>query len=264
MLRMISIKNIHYSIGKINIIKDISLAILPGEFTMILGTNGSGKSTLLKLFSSALNPTSGEIFYNDENLSLIKNVTIAKRRAVLSQRTDIHFPITAKEIVMMGRYPHFNFSPNKNDEDIVQEVMQLMDVEKFAERNYLTLSGGEKQRVQFARALAQIWNTDTETISYLFMDEPLTGLDIHYQLSFLKIATSLLHKNLILVAVMHDINLAMQYADKLIFLKDGTLAAMGKPNEIVNPTLIENVFNVQASFIDTLDKKNRVVVFEGK
>ena len=257
---MISIKNISYNVGKTAIIKNIAFNILPGEFTMILGKNGSGKSTLLKLISAAINPTSGDIFYENEKLSSLKTAEIAKRRAVLSQRTDVHFPITAKEIVMMGRYPHFNFSPNKIDEDIIHETMQLMDVEKFAERNYLTLSGGEKQRVQFARVLAQIWNISQDDVSYLFMDEPLTGLDIQHQLSFLKIAKSLLHKKLVLVAVMHDLNFAMQYADNVVFLKDGNLIAFGKPKEIVTADLIENVFYVNSRFVDD----GRMIVFEGK
>ena len=258
---MISIKNVQYNIGKTEIIKNISVEILPGEFTMILGTNGSGKSTFLKLFSGTIAPVSGEIFYGDEKLSSLKVENISKIRAVLSQRTDVAFPITAAEVVMMGRYPHFNFNPNKKDEDVVREVMALMNVEKFASRNYLTLSGGEKQRIQFARALAQIWNTDPQTISYLFMDEPLTGLDIHYQQSFLKIATSLLHPKLILVAVMHDINLAMQYADKVIFLKKGMLAAAGKTKDIISEDLIENVFDVKTTFINHPHTNTQIMIY---
>ncbi len=258
---MISIKNVQYNIGKTEIIKNISADILPGEFTMILGTNGSGKSTLLKLFSGTIAPVSGEIFYGNEKLSALKTENISKIRAVLSQRTEVGFPITAAEVVMMGRYPHFNFNPNKKDQDIVHEVMTLMDLEKFAHRNYLTLSGGEKQRIQFARALVQIWKTGPQTISYLFMDEPLTGLDIHYQQSFLKIATSLLHEKLILVAVMHDINLAMQYAHKVIFLKDGMLAAAGNTKDIISEELIENVFAVKTTFINNPHTNTAIMIY---
>ncbi len=258
---MISIKNVAYSIGKTEIIKNISVDILPGEFTMILGTNGSGKSTLLKLFSGAISPVAGEIFYGHEKLSGLKLENISKIRSVLSQRTDIAFPVSAAEVVMMGRYPHFNFNPDKKDEDIVREVMALMDVEKFASRNYLTLSGGEKQRIQFARALAQIWKTDPQTVSYFFMDEPLTGLDIKYQQLFLKIATSLLHENLILVTVMHDINLAMQYADKVIFLKNGMLAAAGNTKDIISEELIETVFDAQTTFMNNPNTNTPIMVY---
>jgi iron complex transport system ATP-binding protein len=247
---MISIRNLHYSVGKTEIIKGINADLLPGKCTMILGPNGSGKSSFLKLFSGSLNPDQGEIIYENEKLSSIKKEEIAKVRAVLSQSNELSFPLTVSEVVMMGRYPHFNFSPSENDDEIVREVIALVSLNAFAERNYLTLSGGEKQRVQFARVLAQIWKAPANTITYLFMDEPLTGLDINYQQEFLKIAKSLLTENLVLVAVMHDINLASQYGDELIVLSKGNVAAAGSAEKVLNPKLIRDVFNVSSIFID--------------
>ena len=125
-----------------------------------------------------------------------------------------------------------------------------MKLESFVDRNYLTLSGGEKQRVQFARVLAQIWETDKTTgTRYLFLDEPLTNLDINYQQEFLKVAKGLLNDKTVLMAVMHDINLAVQYADKIIFLKEGEIAASGGPSEILTTDLINEVFGVHTRFI---------------
>lgn len=247
---MISIRNLHYSVGKTTIIKDISIDLLPGKFTMILGPNGSGKSTFLKLFSGSVIPNSGQVLYEEQKLSGIKKEEVAKVRAVLSQSNELSFPLSVTEVVMMGRYPHFDFSPSANDFKVVGEVLEMLSLTAFSERNYLTLSGGEKQRVQFARVLSQIWKAPAEAITYLFMDEPLTGLDINYQQEFLKIAKSLLNDKLVLVAVMHDINLASQYGDELIILKQGNVAAAGTAEKVLNADLIKDVFGVSSVFID--------------
>lgn len=247
---MISIRNLHYSVGKATIIKDISIDLLPGKCTMILGPNGSGKSTFLKLVSGALIPGSGEVLYEEQKLSALRKEETAKVRAVLSQSNELSFPLTVSEVVMMGRYPHFDFSPSANDYKVVEEVMELLSLAAFSERNYLTLSGGEKQRVQFARVLSQIWKAPEGALTYLFMDEPLTGLDINYQQEFLKIATSLLTDKLVMVAVMHDINLASQYGDELIILNKGNVAAAGTAADVLNADLIRDVFGVSTIFID--------------
>jgi iron complex transport system ATP-binding protein len=162
---------------------------------------------------------------------------------------------------MMGRYPHFTFNPGKKDESICQEVMERMNLISFKERNYLTLSGGEKQRVQYARVLAQIWEKPTEGYRYLFLDEPLTSLDINYQQEFLQIAREFTNAGTILIAVMHDINLAIQYADKLFFLKEGELIAQGSPKDILDKELIKQVFNVEASIINNPVTNNPLVIY---
>ncbi len=145
------------------------------------------------------------------------------------------------------RVIHFN--PGKKDEAICNEVIEQMNIAELKDRNYLTLSGGEKQRVQFARVLAQIWEMPSHGHRYLFLDEPLTNLDINYQQEFLTIARSLTKTNTVLVAVMHDVNLAVQYADKLIFLKEGEMVSYGNPLEILSEELIKNVFDVDTKII---------------
>ena len=246
---MLSIKNISYSVGKKEIVKNISVDFLPGEFTMILGPNGSGKSTFLKLFSGEIKAKEGTIFYLDTKISELKKEALAKVRAVMSQQPELGFPLTVDEVVMMGRYPHFTFNPGKKDEAICNEVIEQMNISELKDRNYLTLSGGEKQRVQFARVLAQIWEMPTHGHRYLFLDEPLTNLDINYQQEFLTIARSLTKTDTVLVTVMHDVNLAVQYADKLIFLKDGEMVCYGNPLEILSEELIKNVFDVDTKII---------------
>ncbi len=246
---MLNTKNIYYSIGKKEILKNINIYFLPGEFNMILGPNGSGKSTFLKIFSGELKPTKGEVFVDDKNLSKIKKNELAKVRAVMTQQPELSFPLSVEEVVMMGRYPHFDFNPAKKDETICDEAFEKMQIEHLKGRNYLTLSGGEKQRVQFARVLAQIWEKPETGNRYLFLDEPLANLDINYQQAFLKLAKELVQFNTVIVAVMHDINLAIQYADKLFFLKAGELVANGKPLDILSEKLIKEVFDVDTRII---------------
>jgi len=261
---MLSTQHISYRIGSKNILQDITADFLPGEFNMILGPNGSGKSTFLKIFSGEIKDFSGDILYAGDDIHSFKPITLAKQRAVMSQQPELSFPLSVEEVVMMGRYPHFTFNPGKKDQQICDEVIGRMQLEAFRERNYLTLSGGEKQRVQFARMLAQVWETPATGYRYIFLDEPLNNLDINYQQEFLQVARAMAQQNTILVAVMHDINLALQYADKIFFLKNGKLAAAGKPATVVTEAMIENVFNVEVSIINNPISNAPLIVFGKK
>lgn len=258
---MLKTENISFSIGKKQILKNISASFVPGEFNMILGPNGSGKSSFLRIFSGEIHKFHGIVLYDDKRINDLKKEELAKKRAVMSQQADLGFPLLVEEVVMMGRYPHFSFSPNKKDVTICNEVIERMNLLSFKERNYLTLSGGEKQRVQFARVLAQIWEEPVEGHRYLFLDEPLNSLDISYQHEFLQLATELTKHNTILVAVMHDINLAAQYADQLFFFKEGELVMHGKPDEVLTAELIEKVFNVKTTIISNPVNDKPLVVY---
>ncbi len=261
---MLKAKNIQYSIGKKQILNDISVEFNPGEFNIILGPNGSGKSTFLKIFSGEINDYWGTVVYGEDNIAKQKKEVLAKYRAVMSQQPELSFPLQVDEVVMMGRYPHFNFTPGKKDFKICEEVMERMNLGLLKNRNYLTLSGGEKQRVQFARVLAQIWEKPAVGLRYLFLDEPLASLDINYQQEFLQIAREFARVDTVLAAVIHDINLAIQYADKLFFLKEGKLAAQGKPGEIVNESLLNMVFAVDTRIISNPFTNQPLVIFTEK
>ncbi len=243
---MLSARNISYHIGKTNILAAVSADFLPGEFTMILGPNGSGKSSFLKIFSGEINAFEGQVFYGEKNIRGIKKEELATFRAVMSQQPELGFPLTVEEVVIMGRYPHFMFNPSRKDIEIVQSAIALMNLGTFKERNYTTLSGGEKQRVQYARVLTQIWEPPANGTRYLFLDEPLNNLDIKYQQDFLKTAAAFKNSNTVLVAVMHDINLAAQYADKLIFFKQGKIMAHGTSKEVISTALVKEIFETDA------------------
>jgi iron complex transport system ATP-binding protein len=260
---MLKTSGIHYSVGRKLILNDVSMDFQPGEFNMILGPNGSGKSTFLKIFSGEIHGYDGAVLYAGKKLETIKKAELAKERAVMSQQPELSFPLTVDEVVMMGRYPHFAFNPGRKDQAICEEVMQRLNLQSFKERNYLTLSGGEKQRVQYARVLAQIWEKPASGCRYLFLDEPLTSLDINYQQEFLQVAREFAKEETILVAVMHDINLAIQYGDKLFFLKEGELVAKGKPKEILTEELIRKVFDVKATIVNNPVSGNPLIVYNG-
>src|SRR5262245_57962734 len=154
---MLTANNITFSVGQKRLIEDISVSFAPGKLHLIIGPNGAGKSTLIKVLARFLRPQTGTIEYEGLDVRNAREVDLAKRRAVLSQAIEVAFPLTVREVVMMGRYPHFGGRPGPTDEQIVDEVMQHFDVTEFKDRYYQSLSGGESQRVNFARVLAQLW-----------------------------------------------------------------------------------------------------------
>jgi iron complex transport system ATP-binding protein len=257
--------------GGREIVSGISTVFEAGLLHVIVGPNGSGKSTFLKAFSGDWRPQSGTVFYDGVPLSDLDKTSLARRRAVMSQLPELHFPLGVDEIVLMGRYPHFSFQPSARDKEICREAMERLGISALAGRDYLTLSGGERQRVQFARALAQIWDAPAADAAYagvtstgcryLFLDEPVSSLDIRYQHQLLQIARSLLTENIVLIAVLHDLNLALQYGDRILFLKEGRIAAAGPSPGIVTPALIREIFDVPAQLVDNPFGRVPVIVY---
>ena len=179
----------------------------------------------------------------------------------MSQHAELQFPLSVADIVMMGRYPHFTNQPTAQDKAICDEVIVKMDIKDFLNRDYLTLSGGEKQRVQFARALAQIWETPAQGCRYLLLDEPVNNLDIHYQHEFLQLAKAITTPQTVTIAVLHDINLAIQYADSFTFMKEGKIVTHGAPKQVVTKELIKEVFNIPVDLINHPTINNPFIVY---
>jgi len=270
---MLRIEHLSCSAGGRAVVRDVSVDFEPGLLHVIVGPNGSGKSTFLKAFSGEWPVDAGVVYYDGvavagrtgdpgplrvdgHNKSLL-----ARRRAVMSQLPELHFPVRVDDIVMMGRYPHFNYRHGRHDAEVCRQAMEQLSVLSLADRDYLSLSGGERQRVQFARALAQIWDAPETGNRYLFLDEPVSSLDVHYQHEFLALARSLAATGIVLIAVLHDLNLALEYADRILFLKDGRLVAAGPTPEIVTPGIIHEVFGMRAHLLDNPFGRRPVIVY---
>src|SRR5690349_15133195 len=227
---MLTGSNITFRVGSKVLISDISASFAPGGLHLLVGPNGAGKSTLVKVLARLLRPQEGKVEYEGVDVSGASEAELAKRRAVLSQAIEIAFPLTVREVVMMGRYPHFSGRPGPADERIVDEVMQHFDVTEFEHRYYQTLSGGERQRVNFARVLGQLWRDDAvDSCRYLFLDEPLTFLDIRHQIDFMKRIRSFTDAaDVVTVGVAH-----------------------GTPAEVLTTERIEQVFGVEPTMVQT-------------
>lgn len=253
---MLAANNITFRVGNKALLSDVSVTFAPGRLHLIVGPNGAGKSTLIKVLARLLRPLSGTVEYEGVDVAQAGEAELAKRRAVLSQAVDVAFPLTVRDLVMMGRYPHFGGRPGASDEQIVEEVMDHFDVTEFSGRDYQTLSGGERQRVNFARVLAQMWRDGSARSScrYLFLDEPLTFLDIRHQIDFLKkIKTFASAADVVTVGVVHDLNLAASFADHIVLLNESRVVANGAPGEVLTSQRIEDVFGVRATFIGNND-----------
>lgn len=258
---MIEVRDISFRIEKKVLVKPVSFSICPGEFVVIMGPNGAGKSTLLKMLSGANKPSTGSILLKGNILGSYRTEELAKQRAVLSQHYHIGFPLTAYDIVLMGRYPYFSHQPSVKDRNIIQQCMERLQVDSLKERNYQTLSGGEAQKVQMCRVLAQLGD-DTETEQkLLLLDEPVSHLDIRFQHQLLQEAKQRCYKNVTVIAVLHDINLALKYADRIFFMKEGVLIKALPKEEAITSELLQEVFNAEANIYDIPGTTGKFVAF---
>lgn len=219
-------------------LEDISLHVSPGSFVGIVGPNGSGKSTLLKNIYRALKPQKGTIYLDQQSLLEMNYKESSQKMAVVTQENDIDVDFTVKEIVMMGRTPHKGLfeMDNHDDEQLAIESLKQVGLQDYANHHFNELSGGEKQRVRLARALCQ-------QPQVLILDEPTNHLDIYYQLQLFEIIKKL---NITVISVIHDLNFASMYCDKIYVMNEGKIYGYGTPVEMMTPKLIEDVFHVKS------------------
>ncbi len=258
---MIRVTNICYRVGKKKILNNLSFEASQGQVFAIIGANGAGKSTLLKLLCRDLTPSAGYILFNDKNLTTYPQKQLALMRSVLTQRHTISLSFTVTELVLMGRYPHFDHQPSNHDLDMVTKAMQGTGISHLAERTYDTLSGGEQQRVQLARVIAQIQDVPG---GWLFLDEPTNGLDLLHQQQLLKQARQMADNGYGVICILHDINLASMYADKILMLKDGEQLSFGAPDKVINYENIHQAFGIRVKLINNENFKNPLVVSGGR
>jgi iron complex transport system ATP-binding protein len=227
--------------GSSAVLSDATLQVSKGELLGIVGPNGSGKSTLLKAMSRVLPPRHGQVLLQEEDIYKMRPARVARRLAVVPQEAGLDFPFTVEDIVMMGRIPHLKRFQREGprDREIVQEAMRRTNTLDLAQRLVTELSGGEKQRVLIARALAQ-------EPQVLFLDEPTSSLDLNHQIEIMELLNKLrFAEGLTAVMVVHDLNLASQYCDKLLVLKNGRIYTAGPPAEVLTEELIREVYGCE-------------------
>ncbi len=227
------------------LVDDISAELSAGEVLSIIGPNGAGKSTLLKAIAGDI-PYTGELKINGAaNDAKLR----ARQIAVLPQLSLLNFPFRVSEVVALARIPHS--TGNQRDQDIVSEALTLMDIDYLANRLYTELSGGEKQRVQLARVLAQIWSVEDapERTRLLLLDEPTAALDLGHQQQLMNAIRLFAQQGVAVLMVLHDINLAAQYSDKLLALLCSQRIAFGPPKEVVTVKHVKTLFGIEADVI---------------
>ena len=251
---MMEIKNVSYRYkGGPDVLKDVSFTVEPGQFLAILGNNGVGKSTLLKCFNHILKPDSGAVLLDGENLLSMSAREVAKRVAFVSQSIP-NTQMTVHDIVMLGRRPYMKWGFTENDHTIVHDAMHRLDVEDMRGRFLNQLSGGEKQKVVLARALAQ-------QPKVLLLDEPTSALDIQNQYQVLKLVRSICHNDQITaIVVIHDLNLALRFCDRFLLMKDGEVFRYGD-HSILDSEALRQVYGVEAKVVE-VEGRHMVLVEE--
>lgn len=256
---MIEFKNVCSGYDQSDVLRDVSLTIADGDFAVIMGPNGSGKSTLLYTLIGYLPLRKGNILIKGKPLEQWHKKELAKVIALIPQETVMPFDYTVEEMVMMGRYPWLELmqSWSKQDKDIVQEILKQMELTALANRYFSQLSGGEKQRVLLARALAQ----QTEVI---LLDESLSQLDINHQIEMMQLLSEINRKaGKCIILVSHHINLAANVASHLIFLKEGRLLANGTPDEVLTQAQLKLLFGVDLTLQTNPLSQRPNLVFPG-
>ena len=247
---MIEAIQVSYAVGDVTLLSEVSIEVRPGELVAVVGANGAGKSTLFKLLCRDLSPSDGEISLDGHGLGELSVIDQAKRRAVLPQSSTLRFPFTTLEVALMGRFPHLNGREQLIDFAIARAALSLTGVEDLEGRIYQTLSGGEQQRAQLARVSAQIWHPPPGGNRYLLLDEPTSSLDLSHQHRLLAAARRFVDEGTGALVVLHDLNLASQYADRVTVLKRGEQLQTGDPGEVITAELVEEAFDFRVQIVE--------------
>ncbi len=241
-------------IGSSRLLDAVDLALRPGEVSAVLGPNGAGKSTLLSVLAGLRKPGEGQVWLGERSLASIAPDALALERAVLPQDSGVAFDFTVQDVVELGRYPH-RLKPTRDEAGIVRAAMALTDVSHLARRDINSLSGGERARAQLARVLAQIWHPLPDgRPRWLLLDEPTAALDLRHQHDTLAtVRRRAREQGVGVLAVLHDLNLALRYTDRVWVLDQGRLAASGPPAQVLTPELLRRVWHVQARAVHDAD-----------
>ena len=240
---MLEIENLSFAFGHHRILDKVGLTARQGEMVCVLGPNGVGKSTLLKCILQLIRPSQGEVRVGARRLSSMDLLQRARRLAYVEQRTPARFPMSVFETVLMGRRPHLAFRPGKTDFDKVAAILGALGLGALAQREFSQLSGGQQQKVMLARGLVQ-------EPRYLLLDEPTASLDLRHQLEVMELLRRFCRdREMGMVVAIHDLNLALRYADQVVMLQDGRVLARGCPREVMRPETIAAVYGVEVAKI---------------
>ena len=232
-------ENITVSIAGKSIVKHVTLDVPEHKFSALLGANGSGKTTLLRAIYKTQKTDSGNVRLDGEDIARFSGKKIARRMAVMGQFNQINFDYTVMDIALMGRYPFHTLLEQEKDRDyeLALGALEKVGMKDYRDRNFQSLSGGEKQRVVLARAL-------TQNPKVLILDEPTNHLDIRYRIEILSIIKDL---GITVLAALHDLSLAVQYCDYLYLMRQGEIVESGVPEEVMTPETIRRIFEVEAA-----------------
>ena len=257
---MLKIDSVGLTVSAVPLLDNISIDCPRGSVTALMGPNGAGKTSLLKVISGEHKASQGRVEINRQSREEWKPADIAQFMAVLPQSSTLEFAFTSEEVVALGRTPHA--TGTVRDAEIITAALAKVDASCLAQRSFVQLSGGEKQRVQLARVLAQIWDHfeyegeyegehegDAPTDGILLLDEPSAAFDLAHQLMLIDIVQQISARGVTVVMVMHDLNLAAKCADQMVFMNCGHCTAVGTVTELLTPELIKKVFSVDAEVI---------------
>lgn len=238
---MLCAENLAVQRGDKQVLADIDLSLQPGEVLGILGPNGAGKSTLLDALSGELRPSQGQVTLDGRPLASWTGPQRAQRLAILPQTSTLNFAFRVEDVVGMGRLPHA--TGRVRDLEIIAEALAAADAGHLAGRNYLELSGGERQRVHLARVLAQLWpGAEGQT---LLLDEPTSMLDPLHQHTTLQATRAIAQSGVAVLVILHDLNLAARYCDRVLLLQNGRPHALGTPHEVLQAKPLQVVFDLE-------------------
>ena len=241
----INIDSVSLNINGVSIIKNISFIINPGELITILGPNGSGKSTLLRVISGDLLPTKGKVEIDNVSLSDMSFKTQALKRSVMSQSQQVLYDYSVEEIIEMGWVDYVDNCSVELIKQKCKKAAKKSFVDHLLKRNFNTLSGGEQRRVHFARTLLQIDHQyDSIGNRYIFLDEPTANLDLLFELQLIRLLKAKAKQGIGVLLIIHDLNLASKFSDKIVILKNGKLGAFGQPFEVFKSKTLSDIFSL--------------------
>ena len=241
----ISARDVGYSVGKKQLLADISLEVIPGEILAIAGPNGAGKSTFLKLLAGDFRASSGRIFYDQQDISELTIENRAMCRSVMAQSSPPIFDFSVRDVVTMGWLNRVSGLDDYHFHHALMETVDKCDLSSLLNRKFNTLSGGEQRRAHFARALLQIWlPTDKKKNRYLLLDEPLANLDMAQELKILNIIKDSAHEGVGVILVLHDLNLAANFADRIALFNQGQLNHIGSPEEVLTGETLSSIYGL--------------------